>query len=79
MPRASISRSAFLAGAGSVLTACSAPQAALPQRPAGFVTARGLSPNIVIVGAGVAGLTCAYRLRQAGIQARLRGERSYRG
>ena len=71
MPRASISRSAFLAGAGSVLTACGVPQAAVPQRLAGLVTTRGSSPRIVIVGAGVAGLTCAYRLRQAGIEARV--------
>jgi monoamine oxidase len=32
---------------------------------------RGTSDEVVIVGAGVAGLTCAYRLRQAGVAARV--------
>src|SRR6267378_2087105 len=35
-------------------------------------TARGSqTPNVVIIGAGTAGLVCAYRLQQQGISARL--------
>jgi monoamine oxidase len=53
-------RGAFLAGAGAALAGA----VAWPLRA---VAAH--SPRVAIVGAGLAGLTCAYRLRQAGIAA----------
>lgn len=34
-----------------------------------FLRAQAPAPNVAIVGAGLAGLTCAYRLRKSGIQA----------
>ncbi|HLJ84088.1 MAG TPA: NAD(P)/FAD-dependent oxidoreductase [Candidatus Eremiobacteraceae bacterium] len=53
-------RRTFLAGAGAALAA-----AALRPTPA-FA---GSAPRVVIVGAGLGGLTCAYRLHQAGVKA----------
>ncbi|MGB8150376.1 MAG: FAD-dependent oxidoreductase, partial [Candidatus Cybelea sp.] len=63
-------RHAFLAGAASALAACTE----LPgvhQGPGVFLPAAVKNRRVVIVGAGVAGLTCAYRLRQAGIASRV--------
>ena len=39
--------------------------------PGVFLPAAAKGRRVVIVGAGVAGLTCAYRLRQAGIASRV--------
>ncbi len=63
-------RGAFLAGAVSALAACGE----LPvsrQVPGMLLPAARKSPRVIIVGARVARLTCAYRLRQAGIASRV--------
>ena len=60
--REALGRGAGLAGlaaGGGVLAACGSP-AETPD-----------APSVVIVGAGLAGLTCAHRLRQAGIASRV--------
>ncbi len=63
-------RSAFLAGAAGTLAACSG-LPAIRQAPYAAARTAGREPSVVIVGAGVAGLTCAYRLQQAGIASRV--------
>jgi monoamine oxidase len=54
-----LTRSAFVLGAASLLGTLRVPARA------------ATSPRVAIVGAGVAGLTCAYRLMQAGIASRV--------
>jgi monoamine oxidase len=63
-------RRAFIAGAASALAACTTE---LPVIRQSSYASRGTprDPSVVIVGAGVAGLTCAYRLHQAGISCRV--------
>ncbi|MGC1380392.1 MAG: NAD(P)/FAD-dependent oxidoreductase [Candidatus Baltobacteraceae bacterium] len=63
-------RGAFLAGAASALAAC-AELPATRQATYPSTQAARRDPSVVIVGAGVAGLTCAYRLQQAGITSRV--------
>lgn len=58
-PRPSVSRRAFLAATAATLPAVAAPS--WLRTP----------PEVAVVGAGLAGLTCAYRLKQAGITARV--------
>jgi len=59
---AAVTRRHFLGAAGAVTLA-----AAIGARPA--PAAVSSSQRVVIVGAGLAGLTCAHRLRQAGVDA----------
>ena len=55
-------RAEFLAGAGAttLLAACSS-------NPAGNVIKSAGAPRVLIVGGGLAGTSCAYRLWQAGV------------
>jgi monoamine oxidase len=66
-----VSRRAWLAGSGAALGVglfgCQPP--APPAAP--LPSDRSSSPGVVIVGAGLAGLTAAYRLAQAGIASRV--------
>ena len=64
--RRAFSRARFLAGATAVGSSLVLGGALRPLR----ALAKG-SPRIVIVGGGLAGLTCAYRLRQAGLASTL--------
>jgi monoamine oxidase len=54
-----IDRASFLAGGAAALL------------PVGAARTQRSAPRVVVVGAGVAGLTCAYRLGQAGIGCRV--------
>ncbi len=56
-------RRQFLAGASAAAVAAGLPQ------PLGRARARKATVRVAVVGAGLAGLTCAYRLMQRGIQA----------
>ncbi|RZK49095.1 MAG: FAD-binding protein, partial [Hymenobacter sp.] len=69
----SAAKMGLLVSAGGLLAACEAPMVA-PAQPAGSAGAdakAGSQPSIVVVGAGMAGLNCAYQLRKAGYTASL--------
>ena len=59
-----------LVGAGGLLAACET-VAVEPAAPSarGVADARGPQPRVAIVGAGMAGLNCAYQLKKAGVRA----------
>lgn len=65
--RAALSRGRFIAGAAAVGGAAVLGGALGPVR----AVAKSASPRIVIVGGGLAGTTCAYRLHQAGLASTL--------
>lgn len=64
-PRPTPDRRRFLAGASAAAVAVGLP------RPLGRTRARKATERVAVVGAGLAGLTCAHRLRQRGVQAEL--------
>ena len=59
-----VARREFLAGVGAIGAGAALAGFAPPMRA---LAKAGAAPRIVIVGGGLAGMTCAYRLRQAGI------------
>jgi len=70
-----VSRRSFVAGSSAAvaslaLSGC-APAARTPGGTAAMPDRRAGDEPVVIVGAGIAGLTCAYRLRQAGVPVRV--------
>jgi monoamine oxidase len=75
-----LSRRALLKGAGTLvagiatsqaLSGCAVPAGDADDEPSSGVQSLGNSARVVVVGAGLAGLTCAYRLAERGINARL--------
>lgn len=64
-------RRVFLAGAASALAGCGGAVPATTGLRALLPSSSRTPARVVIVGAGVAGLTCAYRLQQAGIASRV--------
>ncbi len=65
--RRSLLRGSALLAAGSLWTPSWLSRAAADPEP----SSTDATPSVLVVGAGIAGLTCAYRLRQRGIQARV--------
>jgi monoamine oxidase len=67
---ANTAKMGLLVGAGGLLTACEADVVA-PATPASQASfdAKRPQPRIVIVGAGMAGLNCAYELKKLGLRA----------
>lgn len=58
--------------AGAALAACAAPERTLGSRPGGPFAAKSAGgERVAVVGAGLAGLTCAYRLAQRGVSVTL--------
>jgi monoamine oxidase len=69
-----LSRRAFVAGSSATVAGLAIGCARGPQSPRPTSAARGRAADVdpvVVVGAGIAGLTCAYRLRQAGLPVRV--------
>lgn len=70
---ASSAKLGLLVGAGGLLSACEATVVA-PAGPSATASAEARAtaqPSIVVVGAGMAGLNCAYQLSKAGLRASL--------
>jgi monoamine oxidase len=63
LPPVAATRRRFLAGTAAAAAALGMPH------PLGRVRARKASARVAVVGAGLAGLTCAHRLKQRGIEA----------
>lgn len=78
-----LSRRSFVAGSSAAvatlaLTGC-APGTRSGQTTPSFPTVARTDEPVVIVGAGIAGLTCAYRLRQQGVPVRIMEAQSRTG
>ncbi|MGA8576720.1 MAG: FAD-dependent oxidoreductase [Candidatus Cybelea sp.] len=70
--QAGLSRGEFLGGVASLtLAGCAASIPATPLSTLPLARNRGGESRVVIVGGGAAGITCAYRLHQAGIASRV--------
>lgn len=67
---AATAKMGLLIGAGGLLAACETPVVE-PAAPGTLASAaaQGAQPRIAVVGAGLAGLNCAYQLRKAGLRA----------
>ncbi|GAB3835940.1 NAD(P)/FAD-dependent oxidoreductase [Hymenobacter jeollabukensis] len=68
---ANTARMGLLVGAGGLLAACEADvvEPAAPAASRGSFDGKSSQPRIAVVGAGMAGLNCAYQLRKAGLRA----------
>lgn len=70
---AGVSRAEFLGGAASslMLAGCASAGLSSPFAPVPLIRNRRGERRVVIVGGGAAGITCAYRLHQAGVASRV--------